>query len=97
MYADKMTESIKKAIKITEYRRGVQEKFNRENNIIPMTIIKKVEEKKRDIKSSKHISKTDIQKEIVKFESDMRKAAEKLDFEEAIRLRDRIEELKREV
>jgi len=97
MYADKITESIKKAIKITEYRRDVQEKFNKENNIIPMTIVKKVEEKKRDIKSSKHISKTDIQKEIVKFESDMRKAAEKLDFEEAIRLRDRIEELKREV
>jgi len=97
MYADKMTDSIKSAIKITKDRREAQIKFNKENNIVPKTILKSISDKSRVIKGTKHISKDGLFKQIVSLESDMKKAAANLDFERAIEIRDRVEELKRDL
>ncbi len=90
MYADIMTDSIKSAIQITNKRRQQQILFNAQNNITPKTIIKTVAPKTRDIKGTKHLSQKDIMQKIIELESAMRIAAEKLDFEQAIKLRDAI-------
>ncbi len=96
MYADNITHSMRMAIEKTKFRRKAQEEYNKKHNIVPKTIIKKVGEKKRIIKDIKYLSKTDIQKKIITLESDMKKAAVKLDFEKAIELRDMLEELKKQ-
>lgn len=99
MYADRITSSMKSAIDKTHYRREEQIKYNLEHNITPKTIIKKLEtgEKKREIKGLKHIPKADIKKKIIELESEMMKAADKLDFEKAIELRDIVEQMKKEL
>jgi len=96
MYGDFETKAMKNAIKITKKRRELQEKFNKKNNIIPKTIIKEVEIKKREIRGIKHMGEDELKKKLIELEAQMRKAAENLDFEEAINLRDEIEYLKRE-
>ena len=93
LYADIKTQSIKNAIKITEYRRKFQMRFNRVHGITPKTIVKKVADKERIIKGAKHMAKSDIQQQIIEFDAEMRQAAEKLDFERAIQLRDAIRDL----
>lgn len=97
MYADKMTKSMESAIDITSKRRAAQVKYNFENNITPTTISKKVAEKGREIKGHKHMAKDDIIKKLADLEAQMMKAAEELDFEKAIDLRDTLERLKREI
>ena len=94
LYADKYTDSIKKAINETNRRRNIQIKFNKENGITPTTIIKPIKEKIVEIKDTKHIPKKDIPNLIINLEIEMRDAADSLDFEKAIFLRDRIENLK---
>ena len=98
LYADNMTKSITKAVKETNRRREIQEKYNKEHNIIPKTIIKPIKNtleitKKSDKKSTK-MSKTTRELEIQKLQKLMREASENLDFEQAIYLRDMIKELK---
>lgn len=93
LYADKKTQSMKKTIEITNARRKAQIKYNKENNIDPKTIFKQQEEKKRDIKN-KHLSKTDTHKKIAELEANMRKYAEKLDFEKAIMIREELADLR---
>ena len=98
LYADNMTKSITKAVKETNRRREIQEKYNRENNIVPKTIIKPIKNtleitKKSDKKSTK-MSKTNRELEIQKLQKMMREASDNLDFEQAIYLRDMIKELK---
>jgi excinuclease ABC subunit B len=93
LYADRKTQSIKNAMKITEYRRKFQIRFNRIHEITPKTIIKKVTQKERKIKGTKHMAKLDIQRRIIEFDAEMREAAERLDFERAIQLRDAIRDL----
>ncbi len=95
LYADVMTDSIKSAVAITAHRRAMQEKYNIEHGITPKTVIKSVAEKKREVRGTKHMSRSDVEKQIIEFECEMRKAADVLDFERAMTLRDRIEELKR--
>lgn len=68
--------------------------YNRVNNIKPETIIKPVPEKEVDIKDIRHIPKQDIPNLIVELEAQMNVAAENLEFEEAIRIRDRLRSLK---
>jgi excinuclease ABC subunit B len=58
-----------------------------------MTIVKSVSYKEGTIKGIKHLAKTDVQRQIIEFDAQMREAAEKLDFERAIQLRDGIAEL----
>lgn len=93
LYADIKTRSIKNAMEITARRREIQIKYNKANKITPRTIIKSIAQKQREIKGTKHLSEEEIKNQIVDFDAKMREYAEKLDFEKAIQLRDRIEEL----
>ena len=93
LYADVKTRSIKRAMEITEYRRKFQMHFNQAHGITPKTIVKKVVQKERAIRGIKHMAKSDIQRQIIEFDAEMREAAERLDFERAIQLRDAIRDL----
>jgi excinuclease ABC subunit B len=97
LYADVQTRSIKRAIEITNYRRKFQKRFNEVHGITPKTIIKSVSEKEGVIKGSKHLAKSDVARQIIELDAQMREAAEKLDFEKAIELRDAIAALTRDL
>jgi len=94
LYADKMTDSIKRAISETERRRNLQIAYNREHNIIPQTIRKPIREKEVDLTDTKHLPKSEIPNLIIELEAEMQAAAEALDFERAIKLRDAVKKLK---
>lgn len=94
LYADNFTESIKKALTETERRRNIQRDYNKEHNIIPQTIIKPIKEKEVDVADTKHVPKKEIPNIIIELETEMEKAADALDFERAIELRDRIKRFK---
>ena len=101
MYADSISESMDAAIKETNRRREIQEEYNRENNIIPKTIIKEISEvisneAEKEIKEPEKMSKQDKAKLMIKIENEMREAAKNLDFEKAMELRDILFELKSE-
>ena len=100
MFADRMTESMKKTIDVTNQRRKKQLKYNRENNITPTQIIKNINEsfnyesnetQKIDVVEKSfdlNISESEKQKRIKSLRKDMEKAAKELNFVEAARLRD---------
>ncbi len=107
MYADHITESMKKAIDETNRRRRIQEDYNRKNGITPTTIYKSVEEIMKAtavadeqvtpvVKESNtdYISKMDREEEIAWLEEKMREAAANLEFEKAAQLRDQIAQLR---
>jgi len=94
LYADKLTESISKAVDETNRRRKLQIDFNKKHNITPKTIVKPIKEKVVEIKNTKHIPKKDIPNVIIELETEMRDAADNLEFEKAIDLRDKINKLK---
>ena len=107
MYADHITESMKKAIDETNRRRRIQEDYNRKNGITPTTIYKSVEEIMKAtavadeqvtpvVKESNtdYISKLDREEEIAWLEEKMREAAANLEFEKAAQLRDQIAQLR---
>ncbi len=101
MYADEISESMALAIKETERRRTIQDKYNKEHGIIPKTIIKEIhelisnndeiEEKKPEKMSAKE--KMNL---MITLENEMKEAAKNLDFERAMELRDILFELKSE-
>lgn len=102
MYADTITGSMERAIKETNRRREIQDRYNREHNITPKSVIKGVrdvieatkaaeEEGKYKIKD-KEIS---ISEYIIELEKEMRLAAENLEFEKAAYYRDQIRELRK--
>jgi excinuclease ABC subunit B len=97
LYADNFTESIKMALGETERRRNIQLEFNKKHGIVPTTIVKPIKEKLVEVKDVKHIPKKDIPKMIVDLELEMRAAADSLDFEKAIFLRDKINRLKQQI
>jgi len=97
LYGDVMTDSMKKAIAETERRRKIQIEYNRKHKITPKTIIKPIKEKEVDITDIKHIPKNELANVIIELESDMKNAADTLDFEKAIAIRDRIKKLKERV
>jgi excinuclease ABC subunit B len=70
-------------------------RFNKVHGITPQTIVKAVSQKEGVIHGIKHLAKSDVQRQIIDLESQMRKAAEALDFEKAIELRDAVADLKR--
>jgi excinuclease ABC subunit B len=94
LYADNLTKSIKEAVEETKRRRNLQVTYNQEQNITPKTIIKPIKDKEVDIKDTKHIPKKEIPNVIIELEAQMREAAEKLDFEKAIDLRDTVKKLR---
>ena len=93
LYADAMTDSMKRAIAETKRRRDLQIAFNKEHHIIPQTIIKPVKEKEVDIKDTRHVPRKEIPNVVIELEKQMRDAAENLDFERAISLRDQVRKL----
>ncbi len=94
LYADKMTDSITRALSETERRRNLQIAYNREHNITPQTIKKPIREKEVDLTDTKHLPKSEIPNLIIELEAEMQAAAEALDFERAIQLRDAVKKLK---
>jgi excinuclease ABC subunit B len=93
LYADVETSSIKRAMEITNYRRSFQKRYNQIHDITPKTIVKGVSLKEGKIKGTRHLPKSDIKRQLIELDAQMREAAEKLDFERAIELRDTIAEL----
>jgi len=93
MYGDVMTDSMKKAISETNRRRKIQMDFNKKHKIKPKTIVKAIKEKTVEVIDTKHIPKGDIPNMIVEVQKEMEEAAEKLDFEKAIALRDKMKKL----
>ena len=100
MYADTISEAMDKAIKETNRRRKIQEKFNEENGIVPKTIIKEIkevisnEEKIPTTEEEKKLSKKDKELLMNRIEEEMKQAAKDLDFERAMELRDILFEMK---
>lgn len=95
LYADTLTGSIREAVTETERRRALQLEYNATHHITPQTIQKPVPEKEVDIKDTRHIPRSEIPNLLVELETRMHQAADRLDFEEAIRMRDMIGELKK--
>jgi excinuclease ABC subunit B len=95
LFADVKTQSIKRAMEITNNRRKFQMRFNKVHGITPKTIVKSVSKKEGTIKGIKHLAKSDVQRQIIDFDAQMREAADRLDFEKAIQIRDTIKELER--
>ena len=106
MYADKMTDSMKKALDETKRRREIQKQYNEEHGITPQTIKKAVRDLIRisskadneginDNKDPESMSKEELQKAIVKIMKKMNQAATELNFELAASLRDQMIEYKK--
>ena len=97
MFADSITDSMKRAIAITEKRRRVQEEYNKQHNITPKTIIKAITNTLEITKkvSSDRLKKEEIPKEIEKLTAMMKIASNSLDFERALVLRDQIQKLRK--
>jgi excinuclease ABC subunit B len=93
LYGDNMTDSMKRAMAETRRRREMQVRYNTEHDIVPLTIIKPVKEKEVELTDTKHVPKNEIPNVIIDIEKQMRDAAESLDFERAIALRDQIKKL----
>ena len=109
MYADSVTDSMERAITETERRRAIQTAYNKEHGITPKTIVKPVSEMMGltqiidvenenegaiDAKKYKKLSYKDRNTMIEDLTAEMRKASEKLDFERAAKIRDKIKKLK---
>jgi excinuclease ABC subunit B len=94
MYADRITGSMKNAIEKTRIRREEQIEFNKKHGIIPKTIIKSIAPKTREVIDTKYLGKVEVEKKLIEMDAKMRRAAEELDFEMAIELRELIEQLK---
>jgi len=105
MYADTITDSMDKAIRETNRRRGIQEAYNEEHGITPKTIIKAVRDRISISKDEKEVkedytkdvesmNKKELNAMIIKVTNKMNKAAAELNFEEAAVLRDQLKELK---
>ena len=97
LYADTITDSIKTAIEETSRRREMQMEYNRMHGITPVTIKKPIREKEVEIQDTKHIPKYEIPNLIIQVEAEMEEAAERLDFERAIELRNKLKKLNAEV
>ena len=99
MFADVITDSMRRALEITEKRRELQERYNKENGITPKTIVKPISntlEISKKVSDGK-LSKEDIPKEIEKLAGMMKIASASLDFERAIELRTQIQELRKQL
>ena len=101
MYADTVSDSMNKAIKETERRRKIQMKYNKDNGIIPKTIMKEIRDvisniDDKEIEKQPKMNKKDKMKLIAKVEKEMQQAAKELDFEKAMELRDVLFELQSE-
>ena len=108
MYADNMTDSMRRAIEETGRRRQIQQKYNEEHGITPQTIKKAVrdlisisreiaQEEVRFEKDPESMTKKELEKLIADVQKKMQKAAAELNFEAAAELRDKMIELKKQL
>ena len=106
MYADNITDSMRRAIDETNRRREIQKKYNDEHGITPQTIKKSVRDLisiSRDVagtqanleKDAESMSEAELKSVIAKAEKKMKKAAAELNYEAAAELRDMIKELRK--
>ena len=102
MYADEVTPSMESAIRETQRRREIQQKYNEEHGIVPKTIVKKVsdvleistgKEEKGKGKKKKRMTALERKQAIETLTREMKAAARMLEFEHAAYLRDKIKEL----
>ncbi len=106
MYADRVTESMQRAIGETNRRRAVQAAYNREHDITPQTIQKAIATPWAEVaeadyvdlgsvaeEAEEYLPVSDIPKRVAALQKEMRDAASKLEFERAAELRDRIQKL----
>jgi excinuclease ABC subunit B len=106
LYADRITDSMKRAIEETQRRRAIQEQFNRENGITPQTIVKPIEatlitaseadyfKVPVEVDEIEDYSPANIEATIARLEVEMRASAKRFEFERAAELRDRIKVLR---
>jgi excinuclease ABC subunit B len=108
LYADRVTDSMRRAVDETDRRRAIQRAFNEENGITPQSIISQVEmglahilkaeygeiEEEETAGIPEFKTQAELDGYIGKLETDMREAAKKFEFEKAARLRDSIKELR---
>jgi len=94
LYADQETMSIRRALIETGRRRDVQLEYNRVHGITPRTVIRPVGQAETVVRDVKGIPRSEIPRQIVMLETEMRAAAERLDFEAAIEARDQIRRLR---
>ena len=102
MYADTITDSIRSSITETERRRAKQLEYNMKNEITPQSIIKAIPDKAGEIPdedldvhlNTKSMTRIDLVKVALETESTMKKYAEDLDFENAIKFRDKLAKIK---
>ena len=106
LYADRITDSMKRAMEETQRRRAIQEVFNRENGITPQTIIKPIEatlitaseadyfKVPTDVDQIEDYSPENLEATITRLELEMRGAAKRFEFEKAAELRDRLKVLR---
>ena len=106
LYADRVTESMKRAIEETQRRRAIQEVFNRENGIVPQTIVKPIEatlitaseadyfKVPSEVEEIEDYSPANLEATITRLGVEMRAAAKRFEFEKAAELRDRIKVLR---
>ncbi|NCN51760.1 hypothetical protein GW931_01995 [archaeon] len=78
-----------------EISKKIQRKFKEENNITPKTIIKPIKEKVVEVSDVDHIPKKEIPNLLIELEKDMKLCAEKLDFENVIRIKNKIKNLQK--
>jgi excinuclease ABC subunit B len=106
LYADVVTDSMKRMIDETRRRRKIQADYNREHGITPETIRKEIREGIEAIKKAREIVEetagvdleTGTGREVLsELEAEMEEAARRLDFERAIRLRDEVRRLQKKL
>jgi excinuclease ABC subunit B len=108
LYADRMTDSMKRAMDETSRRRTIQTAYNEENGITPESIVRPLDMTLAGIVAADYTdltggeaegmpefsSQQDVNDYVAKLESDMREAAKRFEFEKAAKLRDTIKELR---
>ena len=108
LYADRMTDSMKRAMDETLRRRAIQTAYNEENGITPESIVRPLDMTLAGIVAADYAdltggeaegipefsSQQDVDAYVAKLESDMREAAKRFEFEKAAKLRDTIKELR---
>jgi len=108
LYADRMTDSMKKAMGETDRRRAIQEAYNQANGITPESIVRPLEMSLARIIEADYTDLAGVETEgmpefktqeeldvyVGKLESDMREAAKRFEFEKAAKLRDTIKQMR---
>src|SRR5262249_36062606 len=109
LYADHVTDSIKKALAETDRRRNKQKQFNEKNSITPKGIVKRIKDLIDDVYDAAQMqaaqeearyeamSEKQVAREIKALEKKMIEHAKNLEFEQAARVRDQLTELKKRV